>query len=203
MTWRVPFAADIRTVKQLGLYGGTFDPVHNGHLILAREALEQLGLEQILFLPAALSPHKLADKPTPGALRAEMLRVAIEHERSFALDECELQRPAPSFTVDTVCDMQQRNPEARLFYLVGSDNLDRLHTWRRFEDLCRLVTFVVLDRGNAGGDHADYTLIRRQIDVSATDIRNRVVTGRSIRYLVPPAVEELINRHQLYREPLR
>ena len=189
-------------VTKLGLYGGTFDPVHNAHLILAREALEQLELDRVVFVPAAVSPHKLDATTAPAAVRAEMLCAAVHGEPRFTVDDAELQRPPPSFTVDTVEEFRRRTADAELFYLVGSDNLPRLRTWHRFADLEKLVRFVILAR-DANPIDAPYTTIRRLVDVSATDIRNRVATGRSIRYLVPPSVEEIIRREQLYKDPAR
>ena len=189
-------------VSKLGIYGGTFDPIHNAHLILAREALEQLGLDRVVFVPAAASPHKLERAATSGVIRLEMLRAGVEGEPRFEVNDVELQRPPPSFTVDTIEEMRRHEPQSEIFYLVGSDNLPRLHTWHRFGDLQKLVQFVVLARGAEAADER-YTTIRRLIDVSATEIRNRVATGRSIRYLVPAAVEEIIRRHQLYKDPAK
>ncbi|HEV3408804.1 MAG TPA: nicotinate-nucleotide adenylyltransferase [Chthoniobacterales bacterium] len=187
-------------MSKIGIYGGTFDPVHHGHLILAREALETLGLDEIIFVPATISPHKVHRAPTPADVRLEMVRRAIEGQMRFCLDDLELRRPPPSYTVDTVEELQRRYTGAELFYLVGSDNVPKLNTWHRADELRRMVQFVVLHRGNAP-IRCDLPIVVRNIDISATDIRNRVATGRSIRYLVPPAVEELIQRHQLYREP--
>ncbi|MBA3881901.1 MAG: nicotinate (nicotinamide) nucleotide adenylyltransferase [Chthoniobacterales bacterium] len=189
-------------MNRIGIYGGTFDPIHHAHLILAREALEKLGLDEVVFVPAAISPHKLEHVPAPGAARVEMLAAAIADEARFRLDELELHRPPPSFTIDTVEAFRQSKPGAEMYYLIGSDNLPRVHTWRRFDDLQRLVRFVVLTRGREIPP-CDYLLIQRQVDISATDIRNRVATGRSIRYLVPSAVQQVIRRQQLYKEPTR
>ena len=189
-------------MRKLGIYGGTFDPVHNAHLILARDAVEQLQLDEVRFVPAAVSPHKLDGSSAPAALRLEMLRAAISGEPRFAVDDLELLRASPSFTIDTIEEIRRREPRTELFYLVGSDNLPRLHTWQRFGDLEKLVQFVVLARTAVAADER-YTTIRRLVDVSATDIRNRVATGRSIRYLVPPSVEEIIAREQLYKDPAR
>jgi nicotinate-nucleotide adenylyltransferase len=188
--------------KKIGLYGGTFDPIHHAHLILAREAMEKLGLEQIIFIPAAISPHKLEQEPTPAPVRVEMLRAAIEGEPRFTLYELELRRPAPSYTFDTVAEFLRQDSERQIFYLIGSDNLAQLDTWHRIEELRGLVQFVVLNRG-ASAAHAEFPVVGRHIDISATEIRNRVASGRSIRYLVPPAVEEIIQRRQLYQEPHR
>ena len=186
-------------LKKIGVYGGTFDPIHCAHLILAREALEQLELERVIFIPAALSPHKLSLTPTPARDRVEMLRLALEGEPGFELDEIEVNRPPPSFTIDTIEKLRQRDRELEISYLLGSDNLPRLDTWHRIEELRGLVKFVVLERGQTAED-SSYPTIRRQLDISATDIRNRVATGHSIRYLVPPAVEEFIRRRRLYQD---
>lgn len=189
-------------VRKLGIYGGTFDPIHHAHLILAREAVEQFGLDRLLFIPAAASPHRLEHTSASPAVRLEMLRAAVEGEPRFEVDDIELQRPPPSFTVETIEEVQRRHPQTEIFLLVGSDNLPRLHTWHRFHDLQKLVQFVVLARGAEPTDER-YTTIRRLIDISATHVRNRVATGRSIRYLVPASVEEIIRRHQLYKEPAK
>ncbi len=185
-------------MKKIGIYGGTFDPVHHGHLILAREALEQLALDQVIFIPAAQSPHKLARRPTPADVRLEMLRAALAGESDFSIDERELHRPPPSYTIETMEELT-RAQAARFFYFIGSDNLERLETWRRIDDLRALAEFIVLDRTGSSAD-SPYRTIRRPIDISATEIRKRVAEGRSIRYLVPLAVEEIIQRHQLYQD---
>jgi nicotinate-nucleotide adenylyltransferase len=112
----------------------------------------------------------------------------------------ELERPAPSYTVDTIEALRTREPDAQFIYLIGEDNVGQLSTWRRFADLSKMVQFAVLDRSGLNTVHP-YPAVRRHIDISATDIRNRVARGQSIRYLVPPAVENLIRQRQLYREP--
>jgi nicotinate-nucleotide adenylyltransferase len=187
-------------LKNIGIFGGTFDPIHCGHLILARDAIEQLKLDSVLFIPAALSPHKLGARPVSPELRVEMLRAAIEGEPRFCLDELELNRPAPSYTVETIEALKQREPGSEFVYLIGEDNVAQLPTWHRFAELSQMVQFAVLDRTGARTEHP-YPTVRRHIDISATNIRNRVARGQSIRYLVPPAVEDLIRERQLYREP--
>ncbi|CAN5215494.1 nicotinate-nucleotide adenylyltransferase [soil metagenome] len=190
-------------MKKIGLYGGTFDPIHCAHLILARDAAEQLLLDEVIFVPAAVSPHKLDEAQTPAAIRLEMLQAALAGERRFTVHEAELHRPPPSYTIDTVEQFRRAHPDDQVFYLVGSDHLPRLHTWHRFSDLQELVQFVVLERGNAHPHPGEYRTIQRQIGISATEIRNRVASGQSIRYLVPEAVAAIIERHQLYQEPNR
>jgi nicotinate-nucleotide adenylyltransferase len=188
------------TLKKIGIFGGTFDPIHHGHLILAREALEELGLELVIFVPAAASPHKPDFESAASAVRLEMVRAAIEGEPRFGFDAMELERPSPSYAIDTVEALRKREPAAEFFYLIGEDNVERLNTWHRFGELAKLVQFIVLDRTGRQAEQP-YPVIRRHLDISATDIRNRVATGRSIRYLVPPAVEKIIRARQLYREP--
>jgi nicotinate-nucleotide adenylyltransferase len=185
---------------RLALYGGTFDPVHHGHLILARDALEQLAVDRVIFIPAGRSPHKLASSPAPAHLRRDMLAAAIAGEPRFGLDESELEAPGPSFTIDTVERLRREHPDAELLYLIGADNLRELHTWRRIDDLRRLVEFVVLGRGDtATGEH--FRTLDRRIDISATHIRQRVARGDSIRYLVPEPVRSIIHEHHLYQDP--
>jgi len=186
-------------LKKIGIFGGTFDPIHQAHLILARDALEQLQLESVIFIPATISPHKLGRTTAPAEIRVEMLRAAIEGEPRFCLDTMELERPAPSYTVDTMEALKAREPNTEFVCLIGEDNVAALPTWRRFADLSKMVQFAVLDRSGLKTAHP-YPVVRRLLDISASDIRNRVARGQSIRYLVPPAVEKIIRDRQLYRE---
>ncbi len=187
---------------RLALYGGTFDPVHNGHLILARDALALLNADKVVFIPARLSPHKQATSPASAAVRREMLAAAIAEEPGFELDDSELGVPGPSYTVDTLERVRAAYPQAEIFYLIGADNVRELHTWRRIEDLRRLAKFVVFGRGEAAIPGAEqFRVLPRRIDISATEIRQRVARGESIRYLVPEAVRSLIAAHHLYKDP--
>jgi nicotinate-nucleotide adenylyltransferase len=187
-----------RWVLKIGIYGGTFDPIHHGHLILAREARERLGLDKLIFVPARIAPHKRA--PFASAeLRLSMLQAAVAGEKGLEVDDCELRRPPPSYTIDTVESVQARESDAEIYYLIGEDNLTGLANWRQFDRLQKIVRFVVLDRTGAEATHG-YPIIARKIDISATGIRKRVASGQSIRYLVPESVEEIILRNNLYRE---
>ena len=186
-------------LKKIAIYGGTFDPIHHGHLIVAREALERLGAEQVIFIPARVSPLRKTAPIARDEIRLLMIKAAIENEPGFAVDDCELLRPPPSYTIDTIEQIRQRNSEATIYCLIGEDNVDKLTKWRRFADLEKMVRLVVLDRSGQQPHHA-YPIIRRKIDISATEIRKRVATGRSIRYFVPPAVEEIIRGEKLYLE---
>ncbi len=186
-------------MKKIAIYGGTFDPIHHGHLIVAREALEKLGAEKVIFVPARVSPLRKTAPIAADEIRLLMIKAAIENERGFAVDDCELRRPPPSYTIDTIEQIWQRKGGPAIYCLIGEDNVDKLTKWRRFADLEKMVRFVVLDRSGQRPHHA-YPVIRRKIDISATEIRKRVATDRSIRYLVPPAVEEIIRREKLYLE---
>ena len=192
-------AAENKKLKKIGIYGGTFDPVHHAHLILARDALETLGLDEVIFVPAAVSPLKKAAPVASGELRLAMLRAAIKGEPKFAADNCELSRPPPSYTIDTVEEIRRRNNDAAIYCLIGEDNVDTLTKWHRFTELEKMVHFVVLDRRGQPASHC-YRVIDRKIDISATEIRTRVASGRSIRYLVPSTVEEIIRLEKLYLE---
>jgi nicotinate-nucleotide adenylyltransferase len=192
----------IETRMKIGIYGGTFDPIHNGHLIMARDAVEKLGLDEIILIPNATPPHRPGDKPAPDALRFEMVGAAIAGEPRFKANDIELRRGGVSYSFDTVLALRQKYPaDAEFYFLVGGDNLDELHSCHRIEELKRLVTFVVLNRGTRDAEHPVMKLDRR-IDISATEIRARVAKNKSIRYFVPEAVLEIIARHQLYKETL-
>ena len=185
-------------MRKIGIYGGTFDPIHHGHLILGQQACEQLGLDQLIFVPAALSPFKRTPHAS-GKARIAMLRAAIEGQSGFVADDCELNRTTPSYSIDTVLQIRERDPNAELFWLIGADNVSGLNKWYRIDALKNLVQFVVLDRA-CTQMKSPYPVVQRNIDISATEIRKRVASWRSIRYLVPRAVEEIIQRENLYRE---
>lgn len=186
-------------LKKIAIYGGTFDPVHHAHLILARQAIETLGLVKVILLPAAISPLKKAAPVASGEVRLAMLQVAVKGEPEFEVNECELLRPPPSYTIDTVEDIRRRECDAAIFCLIGEDNVEQLPRWHRFAELEKIVRFVVLDRSGKQPSHS-YQLIHRRIDISATEIRRRVAQNESIRYLVPESVEEIIQCEKLYRE---
>jgi len=186
-------------LKKIAIYGGTFDPIHHGHLIVAREALERLGADEVIFIPARVSPFRKTAPIARDEIRLLMLQAAIENEPGFSVDDCELRRPSPSYTIDTVEQIRRLKGNPTIYCLIGEDNVGGLTKWRRFADLEKMVRFIVLDRSGQQPSHV-YPIIRRKIDISATEIRKRVATGRSIRYFVPPAVEEIIRREKLYLE---
>lgn len=187
-------------VERVGLFGGTFDPVHLGHLILAVAAMEELFLDRVIFIPAGISPHKSGKPPLATAAdRLEMLRLAIQDESRFSIDERELHREGPSFTFDTVESMMADYPGVRFIYLIGEDNLRALSTWHRIQELRNLVDFAVLGRWSdtdPGGE--SLPRIRRRIDISSTEIRERLAKGDSVRYLLSTSVHDIIVSRGLY-----
>jgi len=187
-------------VMKIGLYGGTFDPIHHGHVILAREVREQLELDRVIFLPNIVSPHKLDRIPTAPEIRLEMVRAAVADEPGLEVDDLELRREPPSFTIDTVRHYHSAFPKAELFYFIGADNLAALRTWKEIDSLKAMVRFVVFSR-EVLDDASGFPVITRRVDISSTEVRTRVASGRSIRYLVPERVREIIAREKLYRNP--
>jgi nicotinate-nucleotide adenylyltransferase len=186
-------------LKKIAIYGGTFDPIHHAHLILARAAIETLDLDKVILVPAAISPLKKSAPVASGEVRLEMLQAATKGEPEFEVNECELLRAPPSYTIDTVDEICRRECYASVYCLIGEDNVEQLPRWHRFADLEKRVRFVVLDRSGKQPLHS-YQLIHRRIDISATEIRRRVAQRESIRYLVPESVEEIVQRKKLYRE---
>lgn len=184
--------------RKFGLFGGSFDPVHHGHLILAREALEQLGLERVLFIPANISPHKTGTPPASPSMRVAMLKAALDGEPAFSIETCELEREGPSYAIDTVRHLSANHVGVDWTFLIGGDNVAALDTWREIDALRGMVEFAVF----AGRESAEGTggmpRINRRIDLSSSEIRNRIACGLPVRYFVPDAVERLIAEHRLY-----
>jgi nicotinate-nucleotide adenylyltransferase len=191
-----------RRPLRLGIYGGTFDPVHHGHLLLARDALEQLHLDAVLFVPCGQSPFKMRKPHATDAQRLAMLRLALKSHAHFWLTRCELDRPAPSYAYDTAVEIREAFPRAELFWLIGEDQLAALEQWHRPDDLRRLVTFVLLPRGEHEASAPTEAVLGlpqpRRVDISATEIRHRVKSRLPIDHLVPAPIAAYIKRHGLY-----
>jgi len=186
---------------RLGLYGGTFDPIHLGHVILAQDALEQLKLDAVLFIPARQSPFKPGKTGANEKQRLAMLQLALKGRANFWLSRCELDRPAPSYAIETAAEIHDAFPRAELFWLIGADQLPELHHWRRAAELKKLVTFALLPRGNTPRRLPAGVLSLphpRQVDISATEIRLRVKSQLPIDHLVPAPVAAYMARHRLY-----
>lgn len=187
---------------KVGVFGGSFDPVHIGHLVAAEQAAVRLALDLVRFVPAGRHPLKNRHH-APAEHRVAMVEAAIQDNPRFVLDPREAQRPGPSYTVDTLRQMAAESPSDALFLLLGADTARELSAWREAEAIAGLATIVVLTR--PGATPPAHPLIMRvvevpEIDVSATAVREAVRRGESVRYLVPPAVDEYIARHGLYRD---
>lgn len=200
---------------RLGVFGGSFDPVHFGHLLLAECCREQLRLDKVLFIPAGLPPHKRGRFVTPGRHRLAMLELAIAGEEGFEVCRFEIERQEVSYTVDTLRYLGKEFPAASLFLLVGADMLNDLPNWREAAEVCRLALPVGVHRAGMPPPRFDQLAsivdaerlkaIREAqvemplVELSSSDIRARVAAGKSIRFRVPKAVEMYIHQHNLYR----
>lgn len=189
---------------KLGLFGGSFDPVHGGHVLMAQAACEELGLARVHFIPAAQSPLKPGSQPAPAAARLRLLRLALAGRANCVIDEQEVRRGGVSYTVDTLRDYRARFPGAELFYLIGADHVALLPKWREPAELARLARFVVIPRPGETPQplpppFRGEVLRGFPVGVSSSQIRERVRAGLSIRGLVPDAVAEALERDDIYR----
>ncbi len=185
-----------------GLLGGSFDPVHHGHLIAAARAAEALGLDTVRFIPCAAQPLKPQAPVASAADRAAMLELAIRCEPRFTVDTQELERPTPSYTIDTLRALRLGLPGERLVLLLGADAAAQLPRWRAAEEIARYAEIAVLTRpgaAEAAGGFVKHVVATPAIEISASDIRARVLAGKSIRYLLPEAVVDYITERGLYR----
>ena len=196
---------------RIGVLGGTFDPIHLGHLAIAEEVRDRLDLEEVCFVPAG-APWMKAGQPMSSALdRLSMVRLAVEDNPFFRVSTIELERLGPSYTVDTLRELQEEyGPEARLFFILGTDAFARFDEWKDPEEIIEMATLAVVERPGAtvsakaveeqAGSSASVELVRGvHLEISANDIRRRVSEGASIRYLVPEPVERYIYARGLYR----
>jgi len=204
--------------KRVGLYGGSFDPIHHGHLIVARCVAELQALDEVVFLPSASPPHKRAVDLLDGAHRGEMVKLAIDGEDRFRFSDHDLKRLGPTYTIDTISHFQRSlGSGVDVFWMVGADSLAEIASWHRVRslvDTCRIITAArpgwdkidpaplqtCLSQTQIDGLLGDVQQTPR-IDISATDIRRRLSSGASIRYLVPDVVREYIERNKLYLSP--
>ena len=199
---------------RLGLFGGTFDPIHLGHLILAESCREAVGLDRVWFVVAGAPPHKRGDR-TDVKHRLEMARLAIAGHPNFEVSEVEAERPGPHYSVETLARIREARPGDDLFFLIGGDSLVDLPQWREPATICRLAHLVVVNRPGANPPPPDeiarslkaddgpdllpisYVTIP-PIGIASSDLRRRRQEGKSIRYQVPRAVEAYIDTHTLY-----
>lgn len=191
---------------RIGVFGGTFDPPHIGHLLVANDAREALELDRLIFVPTGAQPFKVDTPPVAsGQDRLEMVRLAVADDANYVVDEAEINRKGLSFTVDTLEHLSERNPAARLFLLMGEDVLAGFEKWRSPARIRELATLVAVSRGGLAGSVADpatsavLRVSTRRVDVSSTEIRERRRAGKSIKGFVPESVERFIDVRGLYR----
>jgi len=188
---------------KIGLFGGSFDPVHYGHLLVAQSAREELQLDRFFFIPTAVSPFKPNTPPLPGIERLRLLRLALAGQTTIEVDSQEIDRGGTSYTIDTLRTYHTRFPEAILYYLIGADNAALLPQWRCAEELSQLARFVILSRPgeppiSVPSPFQGQVLRGIPHSVSSSQIRARVRSGQPIDYLTPPAVAEAIRINHLY-----
>ena len=196
---------------RIGIFGGSFDPIHNGHLLLAESCREQASLDQVWFVPAAVSPHKQGEEPTDAADRIEMARLAVGGHEAFFVSEIETSRGGVSYTVDTLEAIKLERSDDELFFLMGADSLVDLPKWRSPEKICELARILVVGRPESplpdlsiltpfvkDSTQAGLVATMPLVDYSSTEIRRRCQAGESIRYRVPRGVEKYIEAKRLY-----
>jgi nicotinate-nucleotide adenylyltransferase len=186
---------------RLGIFGGSFDPPHLGHLLVVTDAFEALDLDHLVFVPAAVQPLKAGQGVATPRHRLAMVRLLVGDDPRFSVDPIEIEREGLSYTVETLAAFAERHPEAERFFLVGTDVLAAFRQWREPEQVLRLATLAVMERDGESGripKHAVRVETRR-VDVSSTEIRERVRRGRTIRGFVSEAVAAYIAEQRLYR----
>ena len=200
--------------KRLGILGGTFDPIHIGHLEIAKSIYEQLHLEKIIFIPAYIAPHKVGQDFAPAMDRYIMTKLAIDPYPYFTVSDMELKRSGVSYTYDTLVELHKIYPEHEFFFIIGADSVTGLHTWHRYQEMFELTTFVGAERpgyDNSAIVQAVKNLGKRaeekimlldtpENSISSTSIREKIRKGESLNGLVPRAVEAYILEHKLYLE---
>lgn len=193
---------------RLGIFGGTFDPPHDGHVAVAKDVADALRLDRVLWMPVGELPHKSRQDITPVSLRLEMAHAAAATDARFEVSEAETERAGRSYTVDTLRALRSGFPHATLYFIVGADEYDAFGGWREPEQILELARLAVVDREGAraadiipdvvGADAADFVPVQR-IDISSTQVRVQVSAGHDAVDLVPPAVATIIEREGLYR----
>lgn len=187
---------------KVGILGGTFNPIHIGHLILAEESREKLGLDKIIFVPTYLPPHKDNSDIAEARTRLKMASLAIKGNRDFAVSDIEIKRDGRSYTIDTIRELKKEYPDDELFFIIGSDLLNYLEEWKDLSEIVKMVKFVAVTRpGFPLEKIPSYirTVAINAVDISGFEIRRRIKENKSLKYLVPEAVRAYIIKNKLYR----
>ncbi|GAJ99075.1 LOW QUALITY PROTEIN: nicotinate-nucleotide adenylyltransferase [Geomicrobium sp. JCM 19055] len=190
--------------RKVGILGGTFDPPHYGHLVLAEQVLDQTQVNEIWFMPTNVPPHKKNEGMATKEQRLKMAELAIKDQERFFCEDVEFERSGPSYTIDTIAKLQRAYPDDTFFFIIGGDMVNQLEDWYKIEQLKKLVTFIVAERPNDPLSHKQkmnpafiYVSIP-QLDLSSSTIRERVKLNQSIRYLLPENVRVFVKEHGLY-----
>lgn len=186
--------------KRIGLYGGTFNPIHTSHLIVADQVYTALGLDEVWFIPDEIPPHVNSKTTIAAHDRVAMIEEAISDNPHFKVELSEIERGGVSYTYDTIVFLKEKYPEYDFYFIIGADMVADLPTWHRIDELSKLITFVGVQRPGfiANSSYSVLWVDAPLLAISSTDIRNRVISGLSIRYLVPDRVEKYIKEHHLY-----
>lgn len=187
-------------MKKVGILGGTFNPPHNGHLIIANEVYDALGLDEIRFMPNAIPPHKEKEGDADTNNRLEMVKLAIDEVPHFKLEMIEIERGGTSYSYDTMKELTSENPDLEFTFIIGGDSINMLKTWYRIDDLVQIVKFAGVGRPGFSGE-TDLPVMKVEIpliDLSSTLIRQRLAQGKTVKFLIPEKVEHYIREECLY-----
>lgn len=203
--------ANMEKHRKLGIMGGTFDPIHYGHLLIAQSAAEEFDLEQVIFLPTGKSPHKLNNQVTGADIRCDMVKLAIADNPKFKLSLLEAENTDINYTYLTLQKLHQMYPDTRFYFIMGEDSLDDFADWKHPEEICRLASILAAVRNDTGNSiqkkithavkdfSADIHMLHApNVSFSSRDIRKRIQTGKNVHYMLPKEVEIFIRLHSLY-----
>ena len=198
---------------RIGIFGGTFDPIHHGHLIIAQSALETFNLNKVIFIPAGVPPHKSTDVVTSSEHRFKMVQLAIQLHPHFQISDRELVQEGPSYTYHTLTYFQQLYPKADLYLIVGADSMMEINTWYRYKEWIAIPNILVMNRPGSSADQLQQRINHYQnaygariqlihspwLEIASSQLRKRAAEGKSLHYFVPETVAEYIVSHQLYK----
>ncbi len=193
--------------KRIGIFGGSFDPIHHGHLLMAQDAVEECNLDRVVFIPALQSPLKSGLSSASPSDRLEMTRIAVQGDSRFTASSIEIEREGPSYSIDTIEILRNLHPNDHLFWMIGADQAEQLKDWRKMEQIARLIEFICFSR--KGSEMPDSGSIenlkvhfcgKRTVEISSTEIRARLKNNLPIKYFLPGPVLDYITTKGLYKE---